>query len=123
MADRMNWNSEEIAEAISHLCTVARQRDMLPLSRSSIAQLIELAAELAEDRERLTLRLVIVNDVLKEAYLFARQAGCQAVLADDVETAVDKQRYRSSMLEDRTREAITQGFLHIDTSGARWGKL
>ncbi|MFH1033695.1 MAG: ATP-binding protein [Pseudomonadota bacterium] len=123
MADRMNWEGEEVAGFISHLCTVARQRDMLPLHRAAIARLIELAAELAEDRDKLTLRLAIVEDVLKEADFFARRAGRQALLAEDVETAVEKRRYRASMLEDRMREAVTRGFLHIDTTGAQVGQV
>lgn len=123
MAERMNWEGEEVASFISHLCAVARQRDMLPLDRTAVARFIELAAELAEDRERLTLRLAIVEDVLKEANFFAHRAGRQAVLAQDVDTAVDKRRYRASLMEDRLREAITRGFLHIQTSGAQLGQV
>jgi len=96
---------------------------MLPLHRTAIARLIELAAELAEDRDKLTLRLAIVEDVLKEADFFARRAGHLAVLAEDVETAVEKRRYRASMMEDRLREAVTRGFLHIETSGAQVGQV
>ncbi len=123
MADRMNWAEDEVRGFLSHLCTFSRQREMLPLHRGALARLIELAAELADDRERLTLRLAIVEDVLKEADFFARRAGHQAVQAEDVNTAVDKRRYRSSMLEERLREAVTRGFMNIETKGAKVGQI
>lgn len=123
MADRMDWQEPEVGEFVAHLCCLARQRDMLPLHRGAIARLIEMAAELAEDSERLTLRLAVVEDVVKEAEFFARQAGRKAVLAQDVDTAASKRRYRAGMIEDRLREAVTRGFLQVQTSGQAVGQV
>jgi predicted ATP-dependent protease len=123
MADRMHWEKDEVRGFMAHLCSVARQREMLPLHRGAVARLIELAAELAEDRERLTLRVAVVEDVLKESEFFARRAGRRVVMAEDVVTAVDERRQRSSMLEERMREAVTRGFINVETAGAKVGQI
>jgi predicted ATP-dependent protease len=123
MADRMHWDKDEVRGFMAHLCSVARQREMLPLHRGAVARLIELAAELAEDRERLTLRVAVVEDVLKESEFFSRRAGRKVVMAEDVATAVAERRHRSSMMEERLREAVTRGFINLETEGARVGQI
>jgi lon-related putative ATP-dependent protease len=123
MTDRMEWNASEISDFIAHICTAARERGMLPLQRGGMARLIELASELADDRERLTLRLALVEDVLKEGDFFARAAGHKAITAADVQKAITKRRYRDSLMEERLREAVTRGFIQVETSGERVGQI
>ncbi len=123
MAERMHWAKDEVQGFIAHLCNVARKREMLPLHRSAVARLIELAAELAEDQERLTLKVALVEDMLKESEYFTRKAHRQVVMAQDVEQAVSQRRYRASMLEERMREAVTRGFINVETDGAKVGQI
>lgn len=123
MADRMDWGAEEVTGFISHLCHVGKSLEMRPLHREAVARLIELAAELTGDRERLTLQLAIIEDILKEANFYAQQAGREAIQAQDVQTAVDQRRHRASQTEERLREAVTRGFIHIDTSGSQVGQV
>ncbi|MFH1060419.1 MAG: ATP-binding protein [Pseudomonadota bacterium] len=123
MADRMEWGEAEVTGFINHLCTIGRSRDMMPINRHAVARLIELAAEISGDRERLTLQLAVVEDILKEANFFAQKDGRREIGAEDVQTAVDKRRYRSSMLEERMREGVTRGFFNVETTGAKVGQV
>ena len=52
MSEHMDWDKQEVANFISHLCQIARTKELLPLHRSAVARLIERAAEMAGDRER-----------------------------------------------------------------------
>ncbi len=123
MAGRMNWEDQEVDSLLSHLCRNVEDSDLLPLHRSGAARLIELAGELSGDRERLTLQVSVVEDVLKESDHYARKAGRHNITLEDVETAIDKRAYRVSMMEERLREAITRDFLLVESQGAQVGQI
>lgn len=123
MSERMHWEEPEIANLMSHVCKVVGDRGLLPLHRTGMARLIELASELADDRERLTLRLAEVEDVLIEASYICEAAKGEAVTAGDVEKAVAARRRRSSMIDERLQEAITRGFINVETQGEAVGQI
>jgi lon-related putative ATP-dependent protease len=123
MSEHMDWNQNEVADFISHLCQIARKHQMLPLHRGAVARLIERAAEMAGDRERLTLRLADLEDLLKESNFHANKAGREHVSAGDVEAAIASRRYRSSMMEERLRESVTRGFINLATEGQAVGQI
>ena len=123
MSSRMDWGGQEVDGFISHLCHIARERELKPLHRSAVARLVEMAAELSEDRERLTLQLAEVEEVVLESNYVAQQAGSESILADHVDEALDKRRYRVSMIEERLREAVTRGFITVETEGAQVGQI
>ncbi|MCB2186531.1 MAG: AAA family ATPase [Deltaproteobacteria bacterium] len=123
LADRMDWEQDEVGQFVSHLCLAAKEHKWLPLHRTAVARLVELAAELAGDRERLTLRLADVQDRAREAEFFARQAGRSHVTGEDVDTALAKLRRRVSMVEERMQEALTREFIRVDTEGAVVGQV
>ncbi len=123
MAGRMNWEEAEVDSLLSHLCRLIENKGLLPLHRSGAARLIELAGELSGDRERLTLQVAVVEDVVKEADHYARRAGRRFIAKEDVDTAVEKRIYRVSMLEERLRESITREFIRVETTGAKVGQI
>ena len=123
MSERMEWGQVEVKDFINHMCRLTKEAGRLPLHRSAVARLVELAAELSGDRERLTLRLSEIRDVLAESAHYAGQAKRKAVTAKDVEKAVEGRRYRASMMEDRVREAVTRDFINIHTTGEAVGEI
>ena len=123
MSEHMNWDQEEVGGFISHLCQIARKHDLLPMHRGAVARLIERAAEMAGDRERLTLRLADLEDLLKESNFHAHQAGHAHVGAEDVARAIASRRRRASMVEERLQEAITRGFVTVATDGEKVGQI
>jgi lon-related putative ATP-dependent protease len=123
MAGRMNWEDQEVDSLLSHLCRTAEANKLLPLHRSGAARLVELASEHAGDRERLTLQVAVVEDVLKESDHYARQAGRSNITKEDVETAIKKRIRRVSMMEERLREAITRDFILVENQGQKVGQI
>ena len=123
MSEHMEWGAVEVGDFINHMCRLTREAGRLPLDRTAVARLLELAAELSGDRERLTLRLSEIRDVLAESSHYAGQAKRKAVSAKDVEKAVESRRHRASMMEDRMREAVTRDFINIRTSGLEVGEI
>ncbi|MCF8031807.1 MAG: AAA family ATPase [Desulfarculaceae bacterium] len=123
MSEHMEWDSEEVSGFISHLCQIAHKKELLPLHRGAVARLIERAAEMAGDRERLTLRLADLEDLLKESNYHAHKAGSDKLRGQDVDSAIAARRRRGSMMQERLQEAVTRGFIKVASDGEALGQV
>ncbi len=123
MSEHMEWAEQEVDDFISHLCILGRKHELLPLHRTAVARLIERGAVLAGDRERLTLRLSDLEDVVKESNFIALKNQHQSIDGEDVAAAVYQRQRRSSMIEERMREAITRGFINVASEGQQVGQV
>ncbi|RJX36345.1 MAG: ATP-binding protein [Desulfarculus sp.] len=123
MSEHMDWGQQEVTDFISHLCNLDRKHKLLPLHRTCVARLIERAAEIAGDRERLTLRLADLEDLVKESSFVAKRRGADQISGQDVQQAIEQRRRRCSMIEERMREAITRGFINVASEGSQVGQV
>ncbi len=86
------------------------------MDREAIARLVEHGARLAEDQRRLTTRFAEIVDVVAEASYWAGVAQRSLVTAADVDRAITARQDRAGLVEERIRELIADGTLHVDTS-------
>ncbi len=105
------------------VATVSRREGLLPFARGAVVRLIEHSARLAGDAERLSTRVGLVADALREADYWARAAGRSAVSAEDVQRAIDAERHRSDRIEEKLRDEIRRGTILIDTCGEAVGQI
>jgi len=82
-----------------------------------MARLVEYGSELAGHQEKITLQLSEVEDIVREAHIWARDEGAGFIQAAHVERAVEEKTRRSNLPEERTQEMIRQGVLQIETRG------
>ncbi|WP_296225781.1 Lon protease family protein [Ralstonia sp. UBA689] len=104
------------------IATMARQDQLRPLSAGAVARLIEHAARLAGDAEKLSTRTLPLCDLLQEADHLAGQADTPLIERTHVEAALEAHRERHQRVEERYREDILRGLLLIDTSGTQVGQ-
>ncbi|CAB1367834.1 Lon protease family protein [Denitratisoma oestradiolicum] len=105
------------------VATLARQNRLRPLHREAVARVIEHAARLAEDAERLSTASRHVSDLLQQADHQAARAGHERIERDDVVAALEAQRRRNSRIPERILDAMKREILLIDTSGTRVGQV
>lgn len=105
------------------LGTLARREHLLPLAREAVARILEESSRMAADAEKLTARIGIVADLVREADWWAVRAGRRSIAAADVESAIEAQTRRASRLQERVYEEIRRGTLLIDTVGERVGQV
>jgi len=105
------------------IATLARRYELMPLDRSAVCAVIERAARMAEDAERITARVERVADLLRESDHWAHARGADRVAAQDVERAIAERQHRADRLSTRMRESILRGTVTIDTDGTEIGQV
>jgi len=94
-----------------------------PFTAPAIAKVMDRAARLVEDSERLSMELRRVGGLLREADYWAGQRKAETVDAKDVDQAVAAQIRRSDRMRERMEEQTVRGIVHIDTSGEKVGQV
>jgi lon-related putative ATP-dependent protease len=105
------------------IASITKREKIRPLDRGAVARVVEHAARVAGDAEKVTARIELVADLLREADHLATEAGAETITADQVQRAIDLQIYRASRVRERMQEEIRRGTILIDTAGARVGQV
>jgi lon-related putative ATP-dependent protease len=121
--DRMPRDRESNELYARLVATVIKRSGLRHFDRAAVARVIERSARMVEDAERLSTHMGGIADLLREADYWAGEAGRSLVTAEDVQTAIDKQIYRSDRVRERVHEAIQRGTLFIGTDGEKVGQV
>jgi lon-related putative ATP-dependent protease len=105
------------------IATLARRNELRPFDRGAVAQIITRSARVAGDAEKVSVHLLSVSDLLREADYWAGEVGHRVVRAGDVKRAIEAQIYRSDRVRERVQERIQRGTILIDTQGERVGQV
>ena len=102
---------------------MAQQEGLRPLDRDAVARVIEYAARIADDQQRVTLRVDLIRDLLIEVSHWAGAAGRDVASKDDVEHAIGQQIVRVSRIRDLGKSMILRDIALIDTKGEQVGQV
>jgi lon-related putative ATP-dependent protease len=105
------------------IATLARKNALRPFDRRAVAQIITRSARMVGDAEKLSVHLLSITDLLREADYWAGVSGNGVVRAHDVQRAIDAQIHRADRLRERAQEQIQRGTILIDTEGERVGQI
>lgn len=105
------------------VASIVREHDLLPLDASAVARIIEHGARLADDREKLSIEIGYISDLVREADYWARRSGHTTITAADVDAAIDAQIQRADRVRDRSQETVDRGIVLVDTTGAKVGQI
>ena len=119
--ERNTEHNELYAQLIANL---VQRNNLLPFERAAVERVIEHSSRMAEDVEKLSMHILNVADLLREADYWARQEGeTNLVSRQAVQMAIDKQIYRSDRIRQRYLEEYRRGTLLLDTSGEAIGQV
>ncbi|MEO0071078.1 MAG: ATP-binding protein [candidate division WOR-3 bacterium] len=119
----MPRNKTTVNEYAQVIKALTEKEGLKPFDRSGVARVIEYAARVAGRQNKLTTRLNIIADILKEANYWADKAGAKLVSAEHVRMAIEKRRARVKMIEEKLQEAIREGLIFIDVKGKVKGQV
>jgi lon-related putative ATP-dependent protease len=121
--DEMVRTPEANAAYAQLIAGIARRDELRPYHRSAVGRLLDHAARLAADKERLTTHMRSLSDLMREANYWAGEAERDVVMAEDVQAALDAAEYRAGRVRERMKEAIIRETILVDTTGEQVGQI
>jgi lon-related putative ATP-dependent protease len=118
--DRNGGNQATYARLIA---TVVRREGLRHFDRGAVARVIEHSARMVGDKEKLSMRMQRVTDLIREASYWADHNDNETVSRADVQKAIDAWVYRSDRVRERIQEHIFRGTILIDTEGKEVGQV
>ena len=105
------------------IASILAREGLKPIEQAGVGLVIEHCARLAGDAKKLSLLVEQVRDLLAEADHWAADAGRAAIVAADVQKAIDQRIHRNARLRDRVRESILREITLVATSGEHVGQI
>ncbi len=105
------------------IASIVDEHKMRPVGAAGVARIIEEGARLADDREKISVEIGYISDLVREADYWAGKASRGVIGADDVDMAVRAQIKRAERIKDHAQETVERGIVLVDTNGATVGQI
>ncbi len=121
--DRMERTPESEQTYARLVAGIAEEHGLRAFDRTAVARVVDRAARLVSDSDRLSVLTRSVRNLLCEADHWAGEDGADVVTAQHVDRAVAESIDRSSRVRERIHEEIARGTIYIDTEGSHVGQI
>lgn len=121
--DEIIWDSSNQTLYARLITGIAQKYNLKPFDKKAVGRVIEHAARIVDDNEKITTHIRDIIDLMREADFWTRQENLDVITHVAVQKAVEQQIYRSSRLRDRYQEEILRDTIFIDTDGSRIGQV
>ncbi|MGB5922945.1 MAG: ATP-binding protein [Syntrophobacteria bacterium] len=118
--DNTEDNLKQGACVMSKFCA---ERGLRHVTNDGVARVLEYSMEVTGDREKLTLKLADISDLLKEADYYAGVDKAKHIKSEHVQRAIDKKRFRASLYEEKVQELVKKDIFWIETDGHKVGQV
>jgi lon-related putative ATP-dependent protease len=105
------------------IATIVRREHLRAFDRDAVARVIEQAARIAGDSERLSTSMRAIHELLQEADQLAADAGKEVVGEAEIQAALAAQIRRGDRIYRRMQEEIARKTIRIETGGAEIGQI
>jgi predicted ATP-dependent protease len=121
--DRTDRSKKRIRECLCCMARFCDEEGLKHIDRTGMARILEYSMEMAGSRDKMTLKLGAIADVIREANYWAVQEKRRHIRASHVEKAIEKKIYRSNLVEERIQELIKKDIFWIETDGNKVGQI
>jgi lon-related putative ATP-dependent protease len=122
-ADEVERTPETHLAYAQLLASIARKEELRPLDRYAVGAVIDHAARLVSDSERLTAQLQAIVDLLQEANFWAAEVGADLITVEHVRQAIDAQIFRLDRVARLMQDEVLRKTIHIETDGEAIGQI
>ncbi len=119
----MDRDEESMTLFARQVAAVVKGEGLRPVTADGVAALIECASREADDREKLSLELSRLWDVLREADHRADENSAAMIDRDHIEGAEAARLRRTDRVAERVQEMIARGTMMIATRGSVVGQV
>jgi lon-related putative ATP-dependent protease len=121
--DDMERTAETETELIGLLESLRSQAGIRPFSGRAARLLIRESCRLAEDQQRLSLRVADLLELLVEADQCRKANDAAVIDREHIEKALADRTYRASRLSEQVLREIVDGSILIETEGSAIGRV
>lgn len=122
-ADEVERTPETHQAYARMLASIAHKESLRPLDRYAVGAVIDHAARLVSDSERLTAQIQAIVDLLQEANYWAAESSSELITVEHVRQAIDAQVFRLDRVAQLLQSEILRKTVHIDTTGEMIGQI
>jgi lon-related putative ATP-dependent protease len=112
-----------IAQYAHFMRRICQEEQLRPFDGHAVAAVVEFGVRLAGRQNKLTARLDVIADVLREADYWAGKAGAAMVTRAAVEQALRERVERVNLVEEQLQQLIADGLLLLTTHGSVVGQV
>ena len=105
------------------LKTLLQRAELRAFDQRAVARVIEYSARLTGQADRLSLRLREIDDLLREADFWAREAKHNVVRLADVQRALDERVFRANRFREKILAQQVRKTVMIETEGEKVGQI
>ena len=105
------------------IASIVKEHGLKAADAPAVARVIDEGARLADDREKLSIEIGRIADIVREADYWAGDAKHEVIGREDVARAIQEQVQRADRLRDRGQEMITREIVLLDVAGAKVGQI
>lgn len=101
------------------------EHGLKPVDASGVARLMEEAARFAEDKDKLSIEMGRISDIVREADFWAdgETRKAKVTTETDIIRALKERTRRTDRLRDQVQESVRRGVLLVDTAGKKTGQI
>jgi lon-related putative ATP-dependent protease len=119
----MDRNEESESLFPRMIATQLRKDGLKPFDASAVALVMQRAIRMAGDREKISIHMRSISNLLHEADFHAGQKNVHLVSREHVLKAIEMQERRADRLRERVYEMITRDIVLLKTSGETVGQV
>ena len=120
---RVELTEENLQAYCSFICRTGMEEGLLGFEPSGAAEVIEYAARLVADQQKLSTRFGLIKDLLIEADYWAQKEGALRVKDEHVRRAISHKIYRLNLVEERIRDMVADGTQLLQVTGSEVGQI
>ncbi|SFM64577.1 Lon protease family protein [Thermodesulforhabdus norvegica] len=121
--DRMDRNDDNVVKCARLVARFCEENGCRHMDKKGFARLIEYSMEKTEDREKLSLEIGDIGDLIREANYFASLDNATFISDEHVDRAVEKRIYRSNLIEEKVKELVAKDIFWVETDGWKVGQV
>jgi lon-related putative ATP-dependent protease len=121
--DKADRSKKRIRECLCCMARFCEDEGLRHIDRTGMARLLEYSMEVAGSRDKMTLKLGAIADIIREANYWAVQERKRYISLSHVEKAIKKKIYRSSLVEERVQELVKKEIFWVETDGSKVGQI
>jgi len=121
--DEVDLTDESIGLMARFVARIVREEGLAHFTRGGVAAVVTRAVRETGDRSKMSARLNIIADLMREADHLRAIAKDTAVEESHILEALEGIEFRHNLIEEKIQEAIQKDVVMIDSSGDRVGVL